>query len=228
MYVNSGKTLKLSKKEFFEYFLPHLKVADIPLWNQTEWNVKIQPYRSDIRHDTIFNQMLLDSIEKNYDPYRILLTPIQIENKKFTLMVRLNVIESDDILRSTVQVFLLIITLILAGLYFTTKWLSVHFWTPFYDSIRQIEHFEIDKEYLPQWISSDVEEFSRLNEAIDKLIERNLSIYRSQNEFLENASHELQTPLAVFQGKFDSLMQTSGLTSEQAKIIEYLNESIPN
>lgn len=36
--------------------------------------------------------------------------------------------------------------------------------------------------------------------------------FRIQKEFTENASHELQTPLAVFKSKLDLLAQLPGIT----------------
>lgn len=49
-----------------------------------------------------------------------------------------------------------------------------------------------------------------------------LHSYRLQKEFTENASHELQTPLAVFQSKLDLLLQQPELTERQAAIIQDL------
>ncbi len=58
-----------------------------------------------------------------------------------------------------------------------------------------------------------------------RLIRSNLEAYRLQKEFTENASHELQTPLAVFRSKLDLLLQQSdNITESQAAIIQDLYE----
>ena len=222
----TGKTLRLSKKDFYKYSLPILKRSDIDLWNKMDWSVKIEKYRPEIKNDTIFNSFVLDPVEKEYDPYRVLLSPIVIEKQPYTLMIRLNIIESDDIIKSTIKVFLVVIVFLLTGLYFITRRLSVKLWKPFYVSLNQIEQFEIDKNERPQWLDTDIEEFWRLNQSVNKLINRNIAIYQSQREFIENAAHELQTPLAIFQAKLDSLLQTNHITQTQASIIEYLNQAI--
>ncbi len=222
----TSKTLRLSKKDFLKYSLPNLKKSEIDIWNKTDWSIKIEPYREDIKHDTIFNLSILDPVEKEYDPYRVLLSPIIIENKAYTLMIRLNLIEPDDIIRSTIEVFSVMIVLLITGLFFITRYLSVRLWKSFYVSLNKIEQFEIDKNEIPQWLETDIEEFWRLNQSFNKLINKNIAIYQSQREFIENASHELQTPLAVFQAKLDTLLQTNHITRHQAEIIEYLNQSI--
>ncbi len=229
LWMYSGDTrhtLKISKRAFFKYSLPHIKESDIKVWNSMNWNIRIIDPQPQIRHDSIFNQMILDTLEHEDQPYRVLMTPIRIEKKPYSLLVRVNMIESEDLVRSIVWVFTGIILLLFAGLYFITRYLSIKLWKPFYDSLAQIEHFEIDKNIQPQWLETNIEEFSRLNQSVNKLIERNIAIYNSQQEFIENAAHELQTPLAVFQAKLDTLLQTGNITIAQADIISFLNQSV--
>ncbi len=94
------------------------------------------------------------------------------------------------------------------------------------ETLETIEHFAIDKNKPPQFPTANIEEFSRLNKSIGKLIKKNITIYESQREFLENAAHELQTPIAVFQAKIDTLIQRSDVTEDQSKILGSLNDSV--
>jgi len=61
-----------------------------------------------------------------------------------------------------------------------------------------------------------------LNRCLENLLNKNYDTYLVQKEFTENASHELQTPLAIFQSQLELLMQTSPLTEEQAGLINSL------
>jgi two-component system sensor histidine kinase ArlS len=222
-YINeTNETLLLSKNSFVKYVLPDLKVKDIASFNRSSWNVKIMDPEKGITADEYEARPLMDSLENEEEIYRVLLSPIRIENKSYTLLVRINMIESENLVESIVIVFTFLIAVLLAGLIFITRRLSRKLWMPFYDSLAKIEAFEIDKTNLPRWQSTGIEEFSRLNIALDTLIERNLVIYKSQQEFIENAAHELQTPLAAFKAKLDTLMQLTSITHEQADIIEDL------
>ena len=60
---------------------------------------------------------------------------------------------------------------------------------------------------------------------MERLIEKNTAIYKSQREFVENAAHELQTPLALFQTKIDTLTQLD-LTEEQSLLVTSLNTDV--
>ena len=64
-----------------------------------------------------------------------------------------------------------------------------------------------------------------MNKAIEQLADRNYKSYLSQKEFTENAAHEMQTPLAIFQSKLELLMQTKNLSEEQAILMASLSEA---
>lgn len=119
----------------------------------------------------------------------------------------------------------MIILILLIGLFIITKRLSITLWKPFYDTLEQIEEFEIDKSSNSKLAANSIEEFNRLNLAINKLIEKNTRIYKSQKEFIENAAHELQTPIAIFKGKLETLLQRDDVTEEQFEILDKLNDT---
>jgi len=152
--------------------------------------------------------------------------PISIEGKPYTYSARINLVETEDLMKSVALLFFVIISLLLIGLYIITKRLSLNLWKPFYETLQQIEQFEIDKNNQPKLKETRIEEFNRLNQSIEKLIDRNTSIYHSQREFIENAAHELQTPLAVFQAKIDTLIQSAEFSEEQYKMLSSLNDSV--
>ena len=149
-----------------------------------------------------------------------------IEGKNYAYVSKISMIETKDLIQSIVLLFIIVIVFLLTGLYFTTKVLSRRLWKPFNDTLNQIEHFEIDKNKKPLFLKTDIDEFNRLNNSIEKLIERNSIIYKNQREFIENAAHELQTPLAVFQAKIDTLIQYPSITQEHSEILNSLNDSV--
>jgi signal transduction histidine kinase len=87
----------------------------------------------------------------------------------------------------------------------------------------KLKAYKIESGEKIQFAPTDIDEFRDLNQAIASLTARNQQAYFAQKEFTENASHEMQSPLAVIQGKTDLLMQTSPLTEEQAELISDLN-----
>jgi len=219
------EALELRKDEFLQYSVNQLKESDIPFWNAYNRDIKILKNQS-IKTDTYFYKSYYDSLGQENEPYRELNTPVFIQGKPYTLSVRDNMVESEDLILSIFSIFIFLLIIMLIGLFFINKRLSAKLWQPFYQIIEQIENFEVDKNNLPQLPDTDIEEFRKLNQSIEYLIQKNRAIYRNQREFVENAAHELQTPLAVFQSKIDTLMQTADFTGQQSEILNSLNDSV--
>jgi len=205
--------------------LPSLTTAEIQNWNKYNRNIKVEPFR-DSGNDTIFYTSYYDSLDAEMVPYRELNASILIEGNRYTYSARINLVETEDLIESIAILFLVIISVLLIGLFVITKKLSINLWKPFNETLNQIEKFEIDKSNHPKFIKTNIEEFNRLNTSVEKLIEKNISIYQSQKEFIENAAHELQTPLAIFQAKIDTFIQSSEFNQEQYKMLSSLNDSV--
>ena len=71
-----------------------------------------------------------------------------------------------------------------------------------------------------------IREFRTLNRAALEMHERAEKAYREQKEFIENASHELQTPLAVINGKLELLAEHENLDEEVLKNIDDMFRSL--
>ncbi len=219
----TDETLNLKKSEFVNGFQEQFKETDIPLWNKINRYVKIKTNNTGLLKDTLFFQTFFDSIAMDNEYCRVLISPIIIENNDYILEAKVSLVEAEDLLENIVLLFLSILIILLVGFYFITRIQSKNLWKPFYETLEKIEQFEIDKALHANFSDTRIEEFDRLNQAISKLIIRNTAIYKSQREFVENAAHELQTPLAVFQAKIDTLIQRSDVTEEQAEILTQLN-----
>ncbi|MCB9233703.1 MAG: HAMP domain-containing histidine kinase [Bacteroidia bacterium] len=222
---DADEALILRKNEFLKDHADKLKQSEIPTWNEFNRDIKIFPPRP-LTGDVLIYTYYYDSLDAELEPYRELNSPVLIEGNLYTFAARINLVESEDLIMSIALLFFLIFTLLLLGLYLITRRLSQRIWKPFYQTLEQIEKFEINKPGKPIFIETRTEEFVRLNHSIERLIDRNTSIYQNQKEFIENAAHELQTPLAVFQAKIDTLIQSPDVTHEQAEILVSLNESV--
>jgi len=116
--------------------------------------------------------------------------------------------------------------LLLGGFIWLNRRISHRLWQPFYHTLEKIRAFDLSNHTAVEFEHSNIAEFEELNSSISRLLDSNITTFRQQKEFTENASHELQTPLAIVQLKLDLLMQAPSLTSAQAQIIEETHNAL--
>ena len=134
-------------------------------------------------------------------------------------------VNREDLIKSIVLVQALLLLLIGIGLVLINRRLSKEIWNPFYATLHKLQNYRMEQEGKVRFQPTEIAEFNDLNQTIEQLTERNYTIYQSQKEFTENASHEMQTPLAILQTKLELLMQTEPLTAEQASLISALADN---
>ena len=71
-----------------------------------------------------------------------------------------------------------------------------------------------------------IREFRTLNRAAIEMHERVEQTYEEQKQFIENASHELQTPLAIIRGKLELLSDNENLTESELETIDDIYNSV--
>lgn len=142
------------------------------------------------------------------DEHKIVLTPEAGREDRFLIIGAVTLIS------------VLFFILLIIGLVLVNKRLSKRMWEPFYTSLEKIKSFDLNRHNNVVFEKTDITEFDELNGGLRKLIDTNLAVYNQQKEFADNASHELQTPLAVVQSKLELLSQSQTLNDEQYHLIE--------
>lgn len=207
----------MHKGAFVNESLQNFSEQDIKLWNQYNRDVMIVPDMG-VTKDSIVGKMMYDPIAKAEEPFRILYAPVEINGTRYTYTEKINLLEMEGMVLSVAVMFLFIIIILLTGIIWLSKITAAKLWKPFYNTLDQIHNFEIDKNNAPNFEATEIDEFDRLNKSLTQLIEKNTAIYKSQREFIENAAHELQTPLALFQTKIETLSQHD-LTRDQSNLV---------
>jgi len=208
--------------EFISKRLPSFSKEDIDHWNKYNEDVAIVPYSDLYVFDKPVKEAFFNSAEGYPVDYRVFYRKIEIEGKPFVLMSHIPMIENKDLLATMGSQYGLLFLALLVSLTILQRMMSKKLWKPFYDTLDKIEGFKLESGQKPDFEQTTTIEFSRLNEKLNGLMVDNITIYKQQKEFIENASHELQTPLAVFKSQLDILLQQPGLTQSNTEIIRSL------
>lgn len=217
------------------YQFNHLKLSDeelaksIRLWNhiQPETNIEeipADPLKKDIY--TTIEKRTKFSADIEIERYRCLKTVVYINNKPFLFTIQTNIEESQStiaVIAVTTAFFFIIIVL---GLLILNRRLSSTIWKPFRQTLEKLKNFNLNNQNNIDFGKTDISEFEELHQSLNRLIEKNISAFSTQKEFTENASHELQTPLAIIKYKLDLLLQNEDLTEKQYEIAEDINKAL--
>ena len=155
--------------------------------------------------------------EKNEtEPARILTTIFKDkENRHYELSVFTPTIEKRDLQEAIFHLLIALFATLLIAILVINIWVFRRSMKPFYQLLNWLDKYRLGQENEPLDISTYTTEFRKLNETVKRYASHSEEIYRQQKLFIGNASHEIQTPLAVCQNRIEMLMEDESLSEEQ-------------
>lgn len=165
----------------------------------------------DIYQDTL---MFMQN-EQDFEPVRMLTTVFRHQNRYYELRVITSMVEEDDLIEDLLYSLLWLYLGLLASILILNNFLLQKIWQPFYRLLNHLKYFRLEdsRQITPE--PTNILEFQLLNQTIQKLLHSNINTYVSQKTFIENAAHELQTPLAISLNKLELLAEGNNLQEDQ-------------
>jgi signal transduction histidine kinase len=148
-----------------------------------------------------------------------------IHGKPYLISVYDVVVESDDITDAVTKSLIWIAVLFLLFVALLGRLISNRILSPFNKTINAIKSFTVQQKESLKLPETGTTEFNELNNLVREMTNKAMQDYRSLKEFNENASHELQTPLSIAQGKLE-LLAESNIDDNQAQLISVVHQSI--
>jgi len=201
---------------------------NIKFWNEIQPVSKIKPNQAPLKSDSLYTirrqNIYFDT--ESIDRFRGLMTNIKINGQNYVLVVETNVEETEETVVYIAIATLAFFLILVIGFWILNRRLSRTVWLPFQDTLQKLKSFKLNSNKTLEFQDTDIKEFAELNETLDKLLKHNIYTFNQQKEFTENASHELQTPLAILKNKLDILLQSEDLTEKQYHIAEEMNQAL--
>lgn len=171
-------------------------------------------------NDEIFNKE-----HNEYISYRQLEFPLAVAGKEYKIVVRKSRVETDDLIKLILLITLGIISLLLISLFFINRFFLTKVWRPFNSTLQQIQQFNLSGKEKIKPEHTNIDEFRELNNAVRIMTNRINDDYNEIKSFTENASHEIQTPLAIIKSKLELLSQSENLSEEKMNLIQSVYEA---
>ncbi|TDE14731.1 sensor histidine kinase [Dyadobacter psychrotolerans] len=132
-------------------------------------------------------------------------------------------VSAKEVSHLIIKVFLaeiVIFLLLLVAIVVVNRKSSQTLWQPFYSTLKKAGAYDVVRNPLLQLeTQTGITEFNQLNEELHDLIEKVNKVYTNQKQFVENASHEMQTPLAIIRSKMEFLINDPALTERTAALL---------
>ena len=200
--------------------------ADFQLWKELDNDLEIKPLDSVHYKKKPFTVQRQPRDGSDPEDFRILHKKVEIMGRPYVISIESSMFEKEDLIRTILTIQLGILLLLLAGTVAINYFIHKRVWQPFYDSLAYLKEFNIESDSREQPRKLKIQEFKQLSNSIQQLSVRVRQAYYSQKEFIENASHELQTPLTVLKFKLELLLQEKDLTREQGELISDMYREI--
>lgn len=171
-------------------------------------------------------EMIFMPYDEDDEPYRVLRTGFHDrDGNPYKLEIRTSTVEEDDFLFDLAVSLAVLYGVIVLSIVVINHIVLTRAWKPFHQILRNLSRYRFGEAKSFEVVHTEVKEFVELNQQIETMIDRNETVFHSQKRFIENASHELQTPLTIMAGKLDLLMEED-LTEEQLVKIADAKQSL--
>lgn len=169
--------------------------------------------------------LILDD-DNEYEEFRQLTAIYSINGQTYNIVLRESILESEDLIETLIWLIGVSLIILFSGLFLLNIRVSKSVWAPFNANIKRLKAFNLQEmdPFLP--IETDIIEFSELNSVLKNLTNKVISDYIMLRKFSENASHELQTPLAIIRSKTESLLDGNALNDTQVAKIQSIYQSV--
>lgn len=146
---------------------------------------------------------------------RVLRTVFQNPDGRFyEVIVAQPSFEKDDFAESLLYLIILLYTSMLILLIAVIVAVFRRNMRPFYKVIHWLENYNPHTSNKPLDNPTNISEFQKLNRTVTDFTRKSQEAFEQQKEFIGNASHEMQTPLAVSMNRLEILADESPTLSE--------------
>lgn len=165
------------------------------------------------------NENIYIEYKRENEPARLLRQLFRDANDNYyEVTVITPTIDSDDLIEAIWKSLVILSTILLMIILIINVLAIRKGMYPLDRFMRWLHNSDIENCILPTIKDSNIKEIKELTKAIETFAKRGRRAFEEQKEFISNASHELQTPIAICQNRLELLLD-SELSEQQMEDI---------
>ena len=205
---------------------------DPSLLNTPEFGIhqyKITPLNPHVaydRDDRFINTFEYMEYDEDDEPVRLLQTVFEANGKPYELTIRASMVEEDELMEDIMYALIALYIMLVISIALINHVILKKAWKSFYSTLERLKTYRLGTGQSFKAPKSPIQEFNILGSQLEDVLKHNEDIYQSQKEFIENASHELQTPLAITLNKLELYIDKNNLDDKQLEDIGTINNTL--
>lgn len=173
-----------------------------------------------------YSTVAYNPVAKITEPVRQYRFATYISKQLYEVTVSQSKTETEELLRLIIFITLGMIALMLGLNYLVSRKLVNRLWKPFYTTIELIGEYKAGSRKPLELPDVAIDEINLLNTHLNSMTQRIHKDYRSLKQFTENASHEMQTPLAIIRSHVDGLLQDEKMDEKSIRQLAGIEDAI--
>ncbi|QGK77057.1 cell wall metabolism sensor histidine kinase WalK [Flavobacterium sp. SLB02] len=227
VYDNIDDDLKNSKIMIIRHAFANKELLNSPEFGINKFTIKPLPKGEYSNKEEFSTSKEFMEYDNDDEPIRTLKTVFNDDKgNPYELTIKASIVEEDELLEDLFLALIGLYVMLVISILAVNHLLLQKIWKSFYTILENLKEIKLGTGSQLKAIDSPIDEFNILEKEVEKMLNRNESIYSSQKQFIENASHELQTPLAISINKLELFAENSVLADEQLMEIGKITDTL--
>lgn len=158
--------------------------------------------------------------------FRQLIFSVRAGGQMYTASVSKSEEQTKELQKMIMLVTAGMILLLLGMLYVANRLLIGRLWRPFYQTLEGLRGFNLSSSDRLAYAPTSIKEFRSLQQTVEQMTEHIRKDYEMLKAFADNASHEMQTPLAIINSKLDLMIQDQGLGEQHHRQLQAMYDAV--
>lgn len=227
VYDNINDGLKNSKILIIREAQANEKILNTPEFGINQFKIRPLPEGDYSDKNKFISTFEFSEYDNEDQPIRVLETVFNdAKGNPHLLTIRASMVEEDELMEDLLTALIALYVMLVVSIAIMNQVILRKVWKSFYQMLDRLKIFRLGTGTSFEAPQSPVEEFKILGRELEMMLRRNEEIYSSQKQFIENASHELQTPLAICLNRLELFVEKNNLPESQMEEIGKISDTL--
>ena len=218
------KDLKIEEHEIKDHVKLNQSLPDATDYKDQQ--MIFEPVSNEFIKRRFSSEKIFNKKEHEKIATRQLVFTVLVAGQNYKVYILKSQEETEDLVSMILLTTFGIVLLLLLILFVVNRFILNKLWQPFNNTLQQLRQFNLFNKTPLNLQASNISEFTDLNHSVTIMTSQVRQDYEALKSFTENASHEMQTPLAIINTKLDVLIQDDRINEQQMHQLQGIYDAL--